>query len=236
MSARAHSTSHFKSLISRMLLACSSGDPRSTQLEPFPRPCTKGSSSSRMVGSLRSRVKRTTPSTRKRLSPILASEATRTFHSIHLRPSLSFGDYGEIRSSRADRMVGKVLLRHNYVPGTLDGPFSALEDEPVDLSAICAVTDETPLGVHIRLAQENEELNNWTSVPRYSVEIADVLYSNPNHRQVDSNSSEEHIEESRPIYFGEGLDEDSRMLEIEESLRRLEDRQFTSIEPTEEFN
>ncbi|XP_031374142.1 uncharacterized protein LOC116188811 [Punica granatum] len=158
-------------------------------------------------------------------------------------------DYGEVRPSRADRMVGKVLLHHNYVPGTglgaqgqgincpieieeyknrrglsfhpscheiiearrgkhphclaahygkinrgipvpslshffpapphiiggiLDGPFSVLEDEPVDLSAICAVIEETPLGVHIRLAQENEEVNNWTSVPRYSVVIADV--------------------------------------------------------------
>ncbi|PKI69393.1 hypothetical protein CRG98_010191 [Punica granatum] len=180
-------------------------------------------------------------------------------------------DYGEARPSRADRMVGKVLLRHNYVPGTglgaqgqgincpieieeyknkrglgfrpscdeiiearrsmhlhhlaayygkinrgipvpplshffpalphviggtLDGPFLALEDEPVDLSAICAVTEETPLGVHIRLTQENEELNNWNLVPRYSVVIAD----------------------------------------IEESLRRLENRQFTSVEPTKEFN
>ncbi|PKI43526.1 hypothetical protein CRG98_036084 [Punica granatum] len=47
-------------------------------------------------------------------------------------------------------------------------------DEPVDLSAICAVTEETPSGVHIRLAQENEELNNWTSVSCYSVVIADV--------------------------------------------------------------
>ncbi|PKI57093.1 hypothetical protein CRG98_022597 [Punica granatum] len=34
----------------------------------------------------------------------------------------------------------------HVVGGTLDGPFSALEDEPVDLSAICAVTEETPLG------------------------------------------------------------------------------------------
>ncbi|PKI72916.1 hypothetical protein CRG98_006616, partial [Punica granatum] len=220
-------------------------------------------------------------------------------------------DYEEVHPSRADRMVGKVLLRHNYVPdtelgaqgqgincpikikeyknrrglgfrpscheiiearrgkhlhhlvahygkinrgipvlplshffpvllhvsgGTLDGPFSALEDEPIDLSAICAVTKETPLGVHIRLAQENEELNNWTSVPRYSTVIADVLHSNPNLRHVDSNSSEEHLEESRPIYFGEGRDEDGRVPEIEESLRRLENRQFTSVEPTKEFN
>ncbi|PKI78857.1 hypothetical protein CRG98_000718 [Punica granatum] len=27
-------------------------------------------------------------------------------------------DYGEIGPSRADRMIGKVLLRHNYIPGT----------------------------------------------------------------------------------------------------------------------
>ncbi|PKI65413.1 hypothetical protein CRG98_014152 [Punica granatum] len=198
-------------------------------------------------------------------------------------------DYGEIRPSRADRMVGKVLLRHSYVPGTglgaqgqgincpieieegkhlyhlaahygkinrgipvpplshffpapphviggtLDGPSSVSDAEPVDPPAVCAVTEETPLGVHIRLAQENEELNNWTSVPCYSAVIAD-LHSNPNHRHVDSNSSEEHLEESRPIYFGEGLDEDGRVPEIEERLRRLEDRQFTSVEPTEEIN
>ncbi|PKI69516.1 hypothetical protein CRG98_010091 [Punica granatum] len=119
-------------------------------------------------------------------------------------------DYGEVRPSHADRMVGKVLLRHNYVlgtgkgaqgqiiearrdkhlhrlaayyrkinrdipvpplshffsapphivGGTLDGPFLGSDAEPIDLSAICAVTEETPLGVHIRLAQKNEELNN----------------------------------------------------------------------------
>ncbi|PKI68460.1 hypothetical protein CRG98_011149 [Punica granatum] len=39
-----------------------------------------------------------------------------------------------------------------------------------------------------------------------------------------------------PIYFEEGLDEDSRVPEIEESLRCLEDRQLTSVEPTEEIN
>ncbi|XP_031405668.1 uncharacterized protein LOC116214399 [Punica granatum] len=158
-------------------------------------------------------------------------------------------DYGEVRPSRADRMVEKVLMRHNYVPGTglgakgqgincpieieeyknrrglgfrpschesiearrgkhlhhlavhygkinrgipvlplshlfpapphivggtLDGPSSISDAKPVNLPVICAVTEETPLGVHIRLAQKNEELNNWTSVPCYSVVIADV--------------------------------------------------------------
>ncbi|PKI70226.1 hypothetical protein CRG98_009358 [Punica granatum] len=60
------------------------------------------------------------------------------------------------------------------IGGTLDGPSSVSDAKPVDLSAICCVTEETPLGVHIRLAQENEELNNWTSVPSYSAVIADV--------------------------------------------------------------
>ncbi|PKI36894.1 hypothetical protein CRG98_042716 [Punica granatum] len=62
------------------------------------------------------------------------------------------------------------------------------------------------------------------------------LHLNPNHRHVDSNPSEECLGEPGPIYFGEGLDEDSQVPEIEESLRRLEDRQLTSLEPTEEIN
>ncbi|PKI34997.1 hypothetical protein CRG98_044613, partial [Punica granatum] len=42
--------------------------------------------------------------------------------------------------------------------------------------------------------------------------------------------------EPQPVYFGEGLPEDSQVSEIEESLRRLEDHQITSVEPTEEIN
>ncbi|PKI48813.1 hypothetical protein CRG98_030790, partial [Punica granatum] len=42
--------------------------------------------------------------------------------------------------------------------------------------------------------------------------------------------------EPQPVYFGEGLPEDSQVPEIEESLRRLEDHQITSVEPTEEIN
>ncbi|PKI58006.1 hypothetical protein CRG98_021586 [Punica granatum] len=103
----------------------------------------------------------------------------------------------------------------HIVGGTLDGSSSDSDSEPVDLPNICAVTEETIPGAYIRLAQENEELNNWTSVPRYSAEL---------------------LEESRPIYFGEGLDEDGRVPEIEESLRRLKNRQVTSVEPTEEIN
>ncbi|PKI72297.1 hypothetical protein CRG98_007311 [Punica granatum] len=158
-------------------------------------------------------------------------------------------DYGEIGPSRADLMIGKVLLRHNYIPGTglgargqginrsieieeykhrtrlsfrpscheivearrgnhlhrlaahygrlnrgipvpplsrffpgpshiiggtLDGPSSDSDDTPVAPSAVYAVTEEISSGVHIRLAQENEKLDNWTLVPRYSAVIADV--------------------------------------------------------------
>ncbi|PKI60711.1 hypothetical protein CRG98_018896 [Punica granatum] len=158
-------------------------------------------------------------------------------------------DYGESGPSRADRMIGKVLLRNNYIPGTglgargqgisrpievegykhrrglgfrpscheiiearkgnhlhrlaayygrlnsgalvpplshffpgpshtiggtLDGPSSDSDDTPATPSVVYAVTEEIPSGVHIRLAQENEELHNWTSVPHYSAVIADV--------------------------------------------------------------
>ncbi|PKI41728.1 hypothetical protein CRG98_037884 [Punica granatum] len=121
-------------------------------------------------------------------------------------------DYGESGPSRADRMIGKVLLPNNHIPGsglgargqgisrpieieegtpvpplshffpgpsytiggTLDGPSSDFDDTPAAPSAVYAVTEEIPSGVHIRLARENEELNNWTSVPRYSAVIADV--------------------------------------------------------------
>ncbi|PKI40361.1 hypothetical protein CRG98_039250 [Punica granatum] len=225
-------------------------------------------------------------------------------------------DYGEIGPSRADRMIWKVLLRHNYIPGaglgacgqginrpieveeykhrrglgfrpscheiiearrgnnlhrlaghygrlnrgmqvpplshffpgppliigsTLDGPSSDFDDTPDAFPTVYAVTEEIPSGVHIRPAQENEELNNWTSVPRYSAVIADFfqfpkLHSNPNLRHVDSNPLEECLGEPGPIYFGEGLDEDSQVPDIEESLHRLEDRQLTSVKPTEEIN
>ncbi|PKI64278.1 hypothetical protein CRG98_015318 [Punica granatum] len=60
------------------------------------------------------------------------------------------------------------------IGGTLDGPSSNSDDTPVTPSAVYAVTEEIPSGVHIRLAQENEELDNWTSVPRYLAVIADV--------------------------------------------------------------
>ncbi|PKI69349.1 hypothetical protein CRG98_010255 [Punica granatum] len=205
------------------------------------------------------------------------------FHSFEIISVIR--DYGESGPSRADRMIGKVLLRNNYIPGTnlgargqginrpievegykhrrglgfrpscheiiearkgnhlhrlaayygrlnrgtsvpplshffpgpshtiggtLDGPSSDSDDSPATPSAVCAVTEEIPSGVHIRLEQENEELDNWTSVPRYSAVIADVLHSNPNPRCFDSNLSRDPLGEPQPVYFGEGLPEDSQ--------------------------
>ncbi|PKI75835.1 hypothetical protein CRG98_003750 [Punica granatum] len=179
-------------------------------------------------------------------------------------------DYGKVGPTHADRMIGKILMRHNHILGTglgvygqgisrpievnrgllvpplshffprpphivgdtLDGPSSDSADAPDTLPTVYAVTEEIPSGVHICPAQENDELNNWTSVPRYSAVITD----NPNLRHVESNTFEECLGEPRPIYFGEGLDEDIQVPEIEESLRRLEDRWLTSVEPTEEIN
>ncbi|PKI50376.1 hypothetical protein CRG98_029232, partial [Punica granatum] len=194
-------------------------------------------------------------------------------------------DYEESGPSRADRMIGKFLLRNNYIPGiglgargqgisrpieieeykykrglgfrpacheiiearkgnhlhrlaayykrlnrgtsvpplshffpgpshiiggTLDGPSSDSDDTPAAPSAVYAVTEEIPSGVHIRLAQENEELDNWTSVSRYSAVIVD-LHSNPNPRRFGSNLSREQLGEPQPVYFGEGLPEDSEL-------------------------
>ncbi|PKI42621.1 hypothetical protein CRG98_036984 [Punica granatum] len=61
------------------------------------------------------------------------------------------------------------------IGNTLDGPSSDPDNTPDASPTVYAVTEEIPSGVHIRLAQENEELSNWTSVPRYSAVIADVL-------------------------------------------------------------
>ncbi|PKI65586.1 hypothetical protein CRG98_014086 [Punica granatum] len=129
-------------------------------------------------------------------------------------------DYGEIGPSRTNRMIRKVLLRNNYVPGTGLGARGQGIIRPIEieeykhrrglgfrpsrheiieahrghhihrlaahygrlnrgipvpsLSLVYAVTEEIPSGVHIRLARENVELDNWTSVSCYSAVIADV--------------------------------------------------------------
>ncbi|OWM90277.1 hypothetical protein CDL15_Pgr005267 [Punica granatum] len=81
---------------------------------------------------------------------------------------------------RLNRGIPVPPLSH-FFPGppliigsTSDGPSSDFDDTTDALPTVYAVTEEIPSGVHIRPAQENEELNNWTSVLRYSAVIADV--------------------------------------------------------------
>ncbi|PKI53190.1 hypothetical protein CRG98_026418, partial [Punica granatum] len=151
-----------------------------------------------------------------------------------------------------------VLLRNNYTPGTGLGARGQGINRPIEVEGYkhrrglgfrpsCHEIIEARKGNHLhRLAayygrlnrgtSENEELDNWTSVPRYSAVIADVLHSNPNPRCFDSNLSREQLGEPQPVYFGEGLPEGSQVPEIKESLHHLEDHQITSVEPTEEIN
>ncbi|PKI66317.1 hypothetical protein CRG98_013279, partial [Punica granatum] len=227
-------------------------------------------------------------------------------------------DYGEVGPSRADRMIGKVLLKSGYVPrtglgahaqgvlhpvqveeyrnrrglgfrpscheifharhfkhlhhlvthyrklprgipvpplsqffpgpplvvrGTFDTAPSESEDSSSDttealfvLPAVYAITNETSSRLPIRLAQEDEELTNWIAVPCYSTVVADVPQSNPNNGCNDSNPPKRRFGKPLPTYFGEGLDEDNHVPEIEESLHRLENHQLISVEPTEEIN
>ncbi|PKI40931.1 hypothetical protein CRG98_038679 [Punica granatum] len=150
-------------------------------------------------------------------------------------------DYGEIGPTRADRMIGKVLLRHNYIPGTSLGARGQGINHPIEVEEYkhrrelgfrpsCHEIIEARRGNHLRrLPMHYGRLNRGVQVPP-------LLHSNPNHRHVDLNPSEECLGEPRPIYFGEGLDEDNQVPEIEESLHRLKDRRFTSVEPMEEIN
>ncbi|PKI69254.1 hypothetical protein CRG98_010354 [Punica granatum] len=119
-------------------------------------------------------------------------------------------DYGESGPSPADRMIGKVLLRNNYIPGTGLGARGQGINRPIEIEDI---------------------INFLRRFSRIS-----KLHSNPNPRRFDTNLSREQLDEPQPVYFGEGLPEDSQVPEIEESLRCLEDHQITSVEPTEEIN
>ncbi|PKI40926.1 hypothetical protein CRG98_038691 [Punica granatum] len=102
----------------------------------------------------------------------------------------------------------------HVVEGTLDGPSSDSDDAPVDLPAICVVTEETRSGVYICLAQENEELNNWISVPRYSPdgrvpEIEESLHCLENCQLTSVESTEE---------INVGTEEEPYTLKIETGL------------------
>ncbi|PKI45293.1 hypothetical protein CRG98_034322 [Punica granatum] len=192
-------------------------------------------------------------------------------------------DYGKVCPTRADRMIGKILMRHNYILGTDLGVYGQGISRPIEVEEYkhrrglgihpsCHEIIQARRGHHLcHLAAHYGKVNRVSWFPHFPISFSDHrtssgtpltalprippthltlcqpcmpsprrffqgLHSNPNLRHVDSNPFEECLEEPGPIYFGEGLDEDSQVPEIEESLRRLEDRRLTSVEPTEEIN
>ncbi|PKI49057.1 hypothetical protein CRG98_030557, partial [Punica granatum] len=89
-------------------------------------------------------------------------------------------DYGEVGPSRADRMIGKVLLRHNYIPGTglgargqgISGPIVVEEYKHrrgLDFRPSCHEIIEVHRGNHLhRLATHYGRLNRGIPVPPLS--------------------------------------------------------------------
>ncbi|PKI42443.1 hypothetical protein CRG98_037174 [Punica granatum] len=160
-------------------------------------------------------------------------------------------DYGEVGPSQADRMIGKVLLKNDYVRGTgLGARGDSIFAPPVMRSCRLAVESISNVSLHIMGGTSDspitesddfssDAVESFLVLPAiYAVteETSSELQSNPNHRYNDSNSSETHLGKSLPVYFEEGLDEDGHVLEIEESLHRLENHQLTLVEPTEEID
>ncbi|PKI58254.1 hypothetical protein CRG98_021336, partial [Punica granatum] len=131
--------------------------------------------------------------------------------------------YGKLYTSILVPPLSHFFSGPPYVIGsTPEDPSSESEDFSSDtaealfaLPAVYAITEETSSRVPIRLAQENEELTIWTSVPCYSAVVADVQDSPCSNR----------------IQIIDG-----HVPEIDESLHRLENHQLTSVEPTEEIN
>ncbi|PKI61416.1 hypothetical protein CRG98_018190 [Punica granatum] len=146
-------------------------------------------------------------------------------------------DYGKVGLSCADRMVGKVLLRHNYIPGSELGAHGQGINRPIEIEEY---NNKRGLGLRpsyheIIEARRGKHLHRLAT--HYGKINRDILVPPLSHFFLGSpHVGGEPLEEPQPIYFGDGLDEDGRVLEIEESLYRLENRQLTSVEPTEEIN
>ncbi|PKI70812.1 hypothetical protein CRG98_008807 [Punica granatum] len=89
-------------------------------------------------------------------------------------------DYGEIGPSRADRIIGKVLLRHNYIPGAGLGAREQGINRPIDVDEYknrrglgfrpsCHEIIEARRGNHLhRLAARYGKLNRGISIPPLS--------------------------------------------------------------------
>ncbi|PKI69462.1 hypothetical protein CRG98_010165 [Punica granatum] len=108
----------------------------------------------------------------------------------------------------------------------------------LDIHLSCHEIIQASRGRHLHgLASHYGRLDRGIPVPLLSHFFPGpphILHSNPNFRYVDSNPSEERPQEPQHIYFGEGLDENSRVLEIE-SLHCLKDHKLTLVELTEEI-
>ncbi|PKI56502.1 hypothetical protein CRG98_023140 [Punica granatum] len=81
-------------------------------------------------------------------------------------------DYGEVGPSLADCLIGKLLLKNDYVPGTELGAYAV--EAFLALPTIYAVTKKTSSGVDIRPTRKDDELTNWTALPLYSAMVADM--------------------------------------------------------------
>ncbi|PKI45942.1 hypothetical protein CRG98_033666 [Punica granatum] len=89
-------------------------------------------------------------------------------------------DYGEIRPSRTDRMIGRVLLHNNYVPGTGLGARGQGISRPIEMEEYkhgrglgfrpsCREIIEARRGYHLdRLAAHYGRLNRGIPVPPLS--------------------------------------------------------------------
>ncbi|PKI60424.1 hypothetical protein CRG98_019188, partial [Punica granatum] len=98
---------------------------------------------------------------------------------------------------------------------------------------IITVKGEEDYAIYKETAVPCISVGDDENLPFYSFETISVIRD---YGEVGSSRADRMIGKPGPIYFGEGLDEDSLVPEIEENLRRLEDRQLTSLEPTEEIN
>ncbi|PKI73169.1 hypothetical protein CRG98_006456 [Punica granatum] len=172
-------------------------------------------------------------------------------------------DYGESGPSRADRMIGKILLRNNYIPGTGLGAHGQGINRPIEIEEYkhrrglgfrpsCHEIIEARKGNHLhRLAAYYGRLNRGTSVPLLSHFFLEPSRIIGGTLDGPSSDSDDTPAASKTKSWTAGqldlslallgcdcrrLPEDSQVPEIEESLRRLEDHQITSVEPTEEIN
>ncbi|PKI71969.1 hypothetical protein CRG98_007652 [Punica granatum] len=161
-------------------------------------------------------------------------------------------DYGEVGPSQADRMIGKVLLKNDYVLGTGLGAHVQGILRPIEIEEYC---NRRGLGFRpsyheIVRARRGKLLHHLAAHYRKLFEAFLALPSM--YSVTEGTPSGVHIRPTRedeelanwtavPLYSAmvadvEGLDEDGHVPEIEENLHRLENHQLTSVELTEEIN